>query len=492
MIFKSKQAGNTSDAMRMAALNQSQAIIEFTPDGIVKTANENFLNVIGYTLNEILGKHHSMFIKEGEADTEEYKKFWEDLRGGQFQSAEYRRIGKNKKDVWIQASYNPLMDKSGNVVCVMKLASDTTKAKHLSIDNAGQIAALNKSQGVIHFAPDGTILDANDNFLKAVGYPLAEIRGKNHSMFVAPEDQGPEYKAFWDALRNGKFQSAEYRRIAKGGREFFIRATYNPIFDVDGNVMKVVKFATDETRRVERMNALRTVDEGLARIQTLINSVVTQTENSLRSSQETSSSVENVAAGSTQLAISVQEISEQVAKAGTVSADAVERARNATSFMNGLSTSAEEIGNVVKLISGIAEQTNLLALNATIEAARAGEAGKGFAVVASEVKALANQSAGATKEITDQIQAVQLATQNAIQAISEIEQVIEQVNSISMSISGAVEEQASVTKDISTNMQGASDAVNNITRGFESIVDATREIQISAEQVKERSSAMAG
>ena len=256
-----------------------------------------------------------------------------------------------------------------------------------------------------------------------------------------------------------------------------------------------MKFATDVSKRVEerkrRQSVIAEIDADLAEILSAVQNVVTLAMNSANDSRATSQSVENVATGASQLASSVGEISGQVSKAGQVSTEAVGRSRNAAEFMHTLSSSAEQITNVVRLISDIAEQTNLLALNATIEAARAGEAGKGFAVVASEVKALATQSARATEEISAQIQAVQQATSGAMESIGLVETVIEELNDISVSISSAVEEQSFVTKDISSNMSSASDAVNNISGGIESIAGSIEQIRSAAETLKTLSASIA-
>ena len=245
MFGKSKNNNIVTDTGRMEALDRSQAIIEFHPDGTNRNANQNFLDTVGYSLEEIRGKHHSIFVAPNERNSDAYKAFWAELRAGQFKSAEFRRFGKDGREVWIQASYNPVKNEAGDVIAVMKIASDTTQAKLASAENAGQIDALYRSQAVIHFTPNGRIL-ANENFLETTGYSLDEIQGRHHSMFVAKEEKGPEYDAFWKALQNGEYQAAQYRRIGKNGREFYINATYNPIFDMDGKVFKVVKFATDE------------------------------------------------------------------------------------------------------------------------------------------------------------------------------------------------------------------------------------------------------
>ncbi len=400
MLNKLFAGSHHPDTSRMAALDRSQAIIEFSLDGTIIHANQNFLDAMGYTLAEIKGKHHSIFIAPKEIASPEYRQFWLDLKNGEFRSDEFRRLGKGGKEVWIQASYNPLKDGSNRVTSVMKLASDVTERKNLSADHEGKIAALDRAQAIIEFKTDGTIIDANANFCTALDYDLSEIRGKHHSMFVPTDEQGPEYQKFWEQLRAGEFHNAEYKRIGKGGKEIWIQATYNPILNANGDVVKIVKFATDITkemqRRRERREISAQVDTDLVRILEAVTSAASQITEASASARETAQSVESVAAGSNQLAASVNEISEQVNNASAVSQQAVEKTTEASRSINELTNSAQQISQIIALISSIADQTNLLALNATIEAARAGEAGKGFAVVAGEVKALANQSAKAT------------------------------------------------------------------------------------------------
>ena len=238
---------STRDALAQAiAISKSQAVIEFDMDGTIITANKNFLDTLGYRLDEIQGKHHSMFVVAEERGGAEYRTFWANLNRGEYQAAEYKRIAKGGAEVWIQASYNPILDSSNRPHKVIKFATDITARKIRSMEDAGKIAAIARAQAVIEFNLDGTIITANDNFLAAVGYSLAEIQGKHHSMFVAPaeRDSGP-YRAFWVSLNRGEFQSAEYKRFGKGGKEIWILASYNPILDDTGKPFKVVKFASD-------------------------------------------------------------------------------------------------------------------------------------------------------------------------------------------------------------------------------------------------------
>src|SRR5579864_8268544 len=234
---------------QITAIHKAQAVIEFNLDGTILTANENFLLTLGYTLDEIKGKHHGMFVDEEYRRSPEYKEFWAALNRGEYQAAEYKRIGKGGKEVYIQASYNPIFDLNGKPFKVVKYATDVTQQKLANADYQGQIAAIRKAQAVIEFKMDGTVADANDNFLKTLGYNLDEIKGRHHSMFVDEEyRRSADYKEFWAKLNRGEYQAAEYKRIGKGGREVWIQASYNPIFDLNGKPFKVVKYATDVTQ----------------------------------------------------------------------------------------------------------------------------------------------------------------------------------------------------------------------------------------------------
>lgn len=481
---------------KLRALDASQAIIEFALDGTILDANKLFLDAMGYRLEEIRGRHHSMFVDAAYRDSPEYAAFWTALRRGEHQAAEFRRIGKGGREVWLQASYNPILDRHGKPYKVMKLASDITAAKLRAADYEGQIEAINKSQAVIAFRMDGTVITANQNFLDALGYRLDEIKGRHHSMFVEPEYRDSnEYRVFWDHLRSGEFQSAEYKRLGKGGKEVWIQATYNPILDPGGRPFKVVKFATDMTRQVQdRMQRARTgreVNAGLDGIARAISTATEQAATAASASTQTASNVQAVAAGAEELVSSVAEISRQTADASRVSAKAVEEASRSSGCVTDLAEAAKRIGEVVKLIADIASQTNLLALNATIESARAGEAGKGFAVVAGEVKNLAAQTAKATEDISAQIAQVQGATSEAVEAISLIGQTIDQIAEISSAIASAAEQQNAVARDISSNMQSAADAVNTISSNMNGIANATKTAETATEEVRNASHALA-
>jgi methyl-accepting chemotaxis protein len=424
-----KKIRSLADASRIAAIDRVQAVIEFKLDGTIVTANENFCNAVGYSLAEIQGKHHSLFMPADQRDSAGYREFWAALNRGEFQSGEFKRIGKGSREVWILASYNPLLDERGKPFGVVKYATDVTADKMRNADFAGQIAAIDKSQAVIEFNMDGTIRTANANFCHAMGYSLAEIQGRHHSMFVDPSERdGAAYRDFWAALSRGQYQSAEYKRIGKGGRDIWIQASYNPIFDLNGKPYKVVKYATDVTA------------QAIGR----------------KKAENARGLIEAVAAGSEEMSSSIREISETMAKSRENSKVATARVDAADSQAVRLNAAAQSMSGIVEMIAGITGQINLLALNATIESARAGEAGRGFAVVASEVKNLASQAKQATDTISTEISALNTIAGDVTGSLSAIKAAISGVNEFIASTAAAVEEQSIVTAEMSSNMQRAS------------------------------------
>ncbi len=428
---------NLGYAAIVAAIDKAQAVIEFTMDGIVLTANGNFLNTLGYSLSEIQGKHHSMFVEPAMRGSEAYREFWGTLNRGQYQSAEYKRIGKAGKEVWILASYNPILDEKGKPFKVVKYATDITGQKLKTADLAGQIAAIAKSQAVIEFDMDGTVLTANDNFLHTLGYSLGEIKGHHHRMFVDPtERDSAAYREFWAALNRGEYQAAEYKRLGKGGKEVWIQASYNPILDLNGKPFKVVKYATNTT------------DQVIARMK----------------SERVRGMMESVAAGAEELNASVREISEAMIKSKDTAVSAVGKVEVADGQAQRLSAAAQAMSGIVELIGNITGQINLLALNATIESARAGEAGRGFAVVASEVKNLANQAKQATDKITNEIESLNGISGEVVGALGAIKQEIQSVSEYVSATAAAVEEQSTVTSEMSSSMQRAAAEAASIGR----------------------------
>lgn len=487
---------NNETASVLAALNLSQATISFSPDGIVQDANSSFLRALGYTLPEIKGKHHSIFVDKAEIGTDSYKTFWRDLAAGKHQSAEFLRIGKGGREVWIRATYNPVLDGRGKVVKVVKFATDITDQKQTEFKIRGKLEAMDRSQAVIEFDPEGTIITANENFLKTMGFSLSEIVGKKHSMFMDPVERGSStYEAFWRQLREGRFASGEFRRIAKSGASIWIYGSYNPILDSRGRVTGVVKFASDVTeqvnRRHEREQIQRSIDSDLNGIAQSLSDTSNQTSSVASASGQASSSVSAMAAGAEELAASAREISQQLTRTAAITREAVAKADATNKVVNGLNESAQRISDVVKLISDVAAQTNLLALNATIEAARAGEAGRGFAVVASEVKGLAVQSARATEEISSQILHVQATTRQAADAIASIGSTIGEIDEVASAVSAAVEEQSSVTEELTTKMQEVASGVASINQALGEIARSSRAVEAATVSVRQTSARLA-
>lgn len=485
---------------QIAAINKAQAVIEFKLDGTIITANDNFLKTLGYSLEEIQGQHHSMFVEPSYRSTAEYKQFWRDLADGKFQAAEYKRIGKGGKEVWIQASYNPIFDLNGRPFKVVKFATDVTASKLQTADFQGQLAAISKAQATIEFSLDGTIITANDNFLKTLGYRLEEVKGQHHSLFVETSYRASaEYKQFWRDLKDGKFQAAEFMRISKGGKEVWIQATYNPIFDLNGSPFKVVKFATDITEVVKERLVKKELAENLKRTLSIVNAnsqslssaateLSTVAQQMSSNSEETSSqanvaaaaaeqvskNVASVATASEEMSASTREIAKNASEAAKVATTAVKVADETSKTVNKLGASSVEIGKVIKVITSIAQQTNLLALNATIEAARAGEAGKGFAVVANEVKELAKQTAAATEDISQKIEAIQKDAKGAVEAITHISSIIGQINDIQNTTASAVEEQTATTVEIARNASEAATGSSEIARNITMVSSAAK------------------
>ncbi len=261
--------GSAASAMR--AVGRSQAVITFRPDGTIIDANAQFCRTMGYARSELRGRPHAMFLADGEQASDGYLAFWAALRAGEVQSAEFCRVAKGGRTVWLRATYTPVLGIGGGVRRIVKLAVDITQEKLRSADDRGQLVALDRAQAVIAFGLDGTILMANDNFLATVGYRREEVVGQHHRLFVDPlEARGAEYARFWDRLRAGEFVRAEFRRLAKGGREVWLQASYNPILGADGRPMKVVKFATDVTADKQRAADHQGKIEAISRAQAIV------------------------------------------------------------------------------------------------------------------------------------------------------------------------------------------------------------------------------
>jgi len=471
----------------MKALSKAQAIIHFDLTGKILTANKNFCDALGYQLNEIVGKHHSMFVDPEEANSPAYMEFWRDLASGKFDRQQYKRIGKNGREIWIEASYNPVF-KGNKPVKVVKFATDITESKRKSIEDAAKLSAISRSQAVIEFTPDGEIITANENFCGALGYELSEVVGKHHRIFCDPAyTKTPEYEAFWRDLAAGQFSSNEFMRLSKTGKEIWIQAAYNPIRNDKGEVVKVVKFATDVTARMTAISHLASSLQALAggdltrtldtpfvptmeKIRQDFNDVLAELRSTMKAVEANARSIssgsseiraatsdmaqrtERQAASVEETAAALEEITTNVGEATQNAADSaslvaetrcdVERSgeivTEAVTAMGLIEASSQQMSKIIGVIDEIAFQTNLLALNAGIEAARAGEAGKGFAVVAQEVRELAQRSASAAKDIKELINSsseqVKFGVSLVDKAGQSLGEVVGKIQSIDMNI----------------------------------------------------------
>ncbi|CAM2150476.1 methyl-accepting chemotaxis protein [Paraburkholderia tropica] len=518
-----------------AALNRVQAVIEFDLQGIILHANENFLATVGYTLDEVRGKHHRMFCEPEYARSEPYRLFWERLGRGEFDRGEYRRLGRDGREIWINASYNPVFGEDGRPYKVIKFATDITAIKQQHAEYEGRLRAIDKAQAVIEFDTQGIVLQANQNFLDTLGYRLEEIQGKHHRMFC---DElyacSAEYTEFWAKLNRGEFDAGRYKRIGKGGRVVWIQATYNPIFDVNGRLYKVIKFANDVSAQVELEESVKhraesdqrkvetllevvrnaaagdltgkvevagddPIDQLAAGIKSMmsdlsgvIGKVVESAGTFKDSSQDIAARADTVAGGAQLLGATVEEMNASIEELTASINSIADNSRGADQLakdtqqeaergakavgrsiesMELINRSSEDIGEIIKVIGEIASQTNLLAFNAAIEAARAGEHGLGFSVVADEVRKLAERSSQATKEIS--------------KLINESVKRVAQGSEISKQAGEAFER-------ILSGVSRTTQAISEISCGADEQLIAAREVAAAIQQVAEETEKSAG
>jgi len=516
---------------QIQAISKSQAVIEFNMDGIVRYANNNFLDLMGYKLDQIKGKHHSIFVEPSYGNSSEYREFWTRLNRGEFLSNEYKRIGYNGKEVWIQASYNPILDLSGKPFKVVKYATDITAQKLKTLDSESQLQAIGRSNAVIEFNMDGTIRYANDNFVKTLGYSAeSDIKGRHHRIFVKAEyANSREYREFWERLNRGEFFVGTFTRVGKNGNDVYIQASYNPILDLNGKPVKVVKYASDVT---EVYTLIKTISQGSEVVAGSSNTLQKKVEEMKRSTTEVATAIAQMSKGAQDQAQRTDESSKLInhvmtsandmeRKANTIN-KAAETGRESSNLgmktikvlvtnMSDIKDSAsqtarsisiltgrtEEIGRTLNVITDIASQTNLLALNAAIEAARAGDAGRGFAVVAEEIRKLAEDSRKSAIEIEKIIGDVQKDTMAAGKAIELMENSVKEGNSSTMQaeqifqqISSSSEETYVSSKEIQAATISQKESIGTVVKNIEQIVVVSEETAAGTQQVASSSQQM--
>ncbi|WP_257219018.1 methyl-accepting chemotaxis protein [Janthinobacterium sp. 13] len=529
---------------KIDAISKAQAVIEFRLDGTILDANDNFLKSVGYTLDEIKGKHHRMFCLPDYANSDDYAQFWHKLGQGQFDAGEYKRLTKDGREIWLNASYNPIFDTEGRPFKVVKFASDVTALKKRNAEYEGKVSAIGKAQAVIEFDMQGNVLDANDNFLAVMDYDLSDIKGEHHRMFCEPEyASSAEYKKFWQKLNRGEFDAGRYKRLGNHGKVVWIQATYNPILDLNGKPYKVVKFAIDISEQVNLENSIQSkaandsrkvnallesvaraaqgdltcniVPEGdepidllaggiskmIIDLRGVIGNVVSAANGFADASHAIAERATGVAVGTQALGATVEEMNASIdgltfsinsiaentsnadylAKATQQEAEAGARAvAKSIEAMDLINRSSEDIGEIVKVISEIANQTNMLAFNAAIEAARAGEHGLGFSVVADEVRKLAERSSQATKEISklinESVKRVSTGSEISRQASDAFDKIVSGVAKTTLAISDiskAANEQLLTAREVSTAIQYIAEETEKSAANCDSIARST-------------------
>lgn len=410
-----------------SAIDNAVASIEFSPDGVIVDANQNFLKTVGYSRDQVIGQHHRMFCAKDYASSPEYESFWQDLAAGKSSSGKFQRYDSSGEPVYLEAQYTPIASK-GNVEKVVKVAFNITNDANESLTQAAMLQALDRSMAIIEFTPDGEIVKANDNFTQAMGYGLNEIVGKHHRMFCEKEfyEKNPN---FWAELAGGNIKSGQFQRLTKSGNSIWLEASYNPVKNQLGHVTSVIKFATDISPQIELKEQLD-LAAGYA-------------------SEKTGAAAQTVERGTSAIQ-EVVNLNSSIAKELTASCEAVAN----------LNTESSKIKDIVTTISDVADQTNLLALNAAIEAARAGEQGRGFAVVADEVRMLAARTSSSTIEIGDVVKNNIALMKTALESMERVQEMATEGEKLTGDTFALMEEVRSTTAEVSRMLAESHDRFN--------------------------------